>query len=313
MNKILNFHYVNNGVWFEQAVCYLKSRYEFISTENLYEFYQGRVSLKNSCHITIDDGDKSFYDVIFPILKKHRVPASIYVSPKICIEKSNYWFQEINGYNQLELKRIIADMTNIPLDFLIKFNTESILKTMQIIQIHEIIKRYREKTHTPAKSFQNMSVSNLKEVNHSGLVTVGAHTLNHPILKNEDDVTSEYEINGSVNELSSLLNCEVKYFTFPNGIPGLDFSEREKNYLKKSSIQLAFTTASKNISSSDDTMCIPRFSISDSENLSFFKTKLFAGSIWDTLTRLKPAGEYRERQKLIRIFTQLFRLKAEDY
>lgn len=303
MNKIINFHLVNDIVWFENIVCYLKSKYVFITTEVLYEFYQGRINLKNSCHITIDDGDKSFYDVIFPVLKKHNIPASIYVSPKICIEESNYWFQEVNGYNQLELKRIISDMSKIPLRFLIKYKTESILKTLQINQIQEILKMYRGKTHIPGKSFQNMTVHNLKEVDQSGLVTIGAHTINHPVLKNEDDDTSKYEINESVNELSSLLDREIKYFSYPNGIPGLDFSEREKSYLRKSGIQLAFSTESKNFSNLDDTLCIPRFGISDSENMFFFKTKLFASSLWDTFTKFKPSGEFREREALGRIIT----------
>lgn len=294
---------VKDGVWFDNMVCYLKSKYLFITTDDLSEFYKGNLNLKNSCHITIDDGDKSFYDVIFPVLRKYNVPASIYVSPKICIEESNYWFQEVNGYNPSELKRIIADISDIPLRQLIKFSTESILKTLQIQQIQEIIKRYRKSTNSPAKSFQNMTIENLKEVFQSGLVTIGAHTINHPILMNEDDLTSKYEITESINELSTLLNHEIKYFAYPNGIPFLDFSEREKSCLKESGIAIAFSTESKNLLLSDDKTSIPRIGVSDSESLPFFKTKMLVGSHWETITRLKPNGEKRERKELKRIFS----------
>jgi peptidoglycan/xylan/chitin deacetylase (PgdA/CDA1 family) len=303
MNKILNFHNVEDSIWFEKIVCYLKSKYLIITTEDLNEFYNGRISLKNSCHITIDDGDNSFYKIIFPILKKHKVPASIYVSPKICTEKSNYWFQEVNGYNQLELKQIISDMWDVSLNSIIKFSSESILKTMKINQIYEIIKRYRKITNTPEKSFQNMTLSNLQEVKQSGLVTIGAHTINHSVLKNEDDITSKYEINKSVDDLSSLLNDEIKYFSYPNGIPGIDFSEREMIYLKERGIQLAFTTEAKNFSFSDKNTCIPRIGISDRENMSFFKTKMYLGSQWEAISRLKPTGEYKERKALVRILS----------
>ena len=302
MNKIINFHLVNDGVWFEKVVCYLKSKYVFILNEALSKFYDSHLSIKDSCHITIDDGDNSFYKVIFPVLRKHKVPASIYVSPKICIEESNYWFQEVFGYNQLDLKRIIADMSDVSVNSIMKYSSESILKTMQINQIHEIIKRYRKLTHTPEKLFQNMNVNNLKEVEQSGLVTIGAHTINHPVLKNEDDVTSKYEISESINELSSILNHEIKYFSYPNGIPGVDFSERERIYLRESGIQLAFTTESKNFSFSDDKTCIPRIGISNREKMLFFKTKMYLGSNWGTISRLKPNGEYKERKELIRIF-----------
>jgi peptidoglycan/xylan/chitin deacetylase (PgdA/CDA1 family) len=294
---------VKDGVWLDKMVCFLKSKYQFITTDALCDYYNRNLDLKNSCHITIDDGDKSFYNVIFPILRKYNVPASIFVSPKICIEESNYWFQEVNGYNPLELKRIIADMSNIPLKHLMKFSSESVLKTLQIKQIQEIIKRYRKSTNSPAKSFQNMTVENLKEVFQSGLVTIGAHTVNHPILMNEDDLTSRYEITESITELSALLNHEIKYFAYPNGIPLLDFSEREKNCLRESGISLTFSTESKNLSLSDDITSIPRIGVSDSESLTFFKTKMLMGSNWETITRLKPTGEKSERKELKKIFS----------
>lgn len=298
MNRIINFHQVNDSVWFNKLIIYLKTKYVFISAEDLYESYQGSINIKNACHITVDDGDISFYDVIFPILKKFEVPATIFVSPRICLKKSNYWFQEVHGYNQFELKQIVVDMMKIPLNSLAKYSTYSILKTLQINQIQEIIKRYRQLTHTPKKAFQNMSINKLKEVEQSGLVTIGAHTINHPILRNEDDATSKYEIDESVIELSNLLNHEIQYFAYPNGIPDFDFSEREKKYLSKTDIKLAFTMASKNISPTDNTMSVPRFAISDSEKFPLVKAKLVSGSFWEVLKQIRPNGEYRERAAL---------------
>ena len=303
MNKIINFHLVKDSFWFENMICYLKSKYTFITTDVLNEFYHDHINLKDTCHITVDDGEISFYNVIFPVLKKYNVPASIYVSPRISKEKSNYWFQEVNGYDPLELKRIIADMLNIPLKSIFKFSSDSILKTQKISKIQEIIERYRKSTNSPAKSFQNMTVDNLKEVFQSGLLTIGAHTLNHPILMNEDDLTSKYEITESVNELSDLLNHEIKYFAYPNGIPFLDFAEREKKCIQEIDIKLTFSTESKNLSLSDDKTSIPRIGISDGERLPFFKTKMLLGSNWETITYLKPTGEKRERKELKRIFS----------
>lgn len=302
MNKIINFHRVTDMVWLDNIICYLKTKYKFINTTDLYAFYKNGISLNNTCHITIDDGDKSFYDCIFPILKKHNVPASIYVSPKIITEKSNYWFQEIMGYNQLELKQIMSDMSKIPINSLMKFSVESILKTYNIEQIHEIIKIYKKKTNTQKKVFQNMTINNLKEVNQSKLISIGAHTLNHPILQNEDDNTSRYEIKESILKLSTLLNQEIKYFAYPNGIPNLDFTQREITYLRELDIHLTFTTESKNFSINYDTMTIPRIGVSDSESMSFFKTKMYLGSLWSPIIKLKPSGEINEREKLIKLY-----------
>jgi peptidoglycan/xylan/chitin deacetylase (PgdA/CDA1 family) len=304
MNKIINLHSVNDVLWFEKVILFLKSRYKMVPIQPIDDYISGNTELNNLCHITVDDGDLSFYKNIYPVLKKLNVPASIYVSPKVCIEKSNYWFQEIEGYNKNELIKIIADMTGVQFNLLIKYNIFSILKTRTIYQINEIIKRYNKITNTSGIVFQNMTVDNLKEVDRSGLVTIGAHTINHPILRNEDDATSKFEICESINELSTLLNHEIKFFAFPNGIPELDFSEREKSYLRESSIQLAFATLSKSLTSYEDAMSLPRFAISNSESLFYLRAKLFLDYHWETIARMRSIGEYKERTELVRFFLE---------
>jgi len=298
MNKVINFHLVNNLAWFDNMICYLKSKYKLISADTLYSFYNGECELKNSCHITVDDGDNSFYEIIFPVLKKHNVPASLFVSPKICEEKLNFWFQEIEGYDPHKLKLIIAERLGTPLVSLEKFSVASILKTLLISQIHEVILEYQNAIGTSPKPFQNMSVENLLEVDGSGLVSIGAHTLNHPILKNEDDVQSRLETAISVERLAKLLKHDINYFAYPNGIPGVDFTEREQNYLTGAGIKLTFSTEAKNLSITNNRMSIPRVGVSNAENMLFLKSKLSFGSPWDTLKKLKPNGEFRERKLL---------------
>src|SRR4051812_40576414 len=107
MNKIVNFHVVSDPVWFEEVILFLKSRYKMISIQSLHEYMSGSVEAGNLCHITVDDGDNTFYENIYPVLKKHKVPASLFVSPKICEGKCNFWFQEISGYDQRKLREII--------------------------------------------------------------------------------------------------------------------------------------------------------------------------------------------------------------
>jgi peptidoglycan/xylan/chitin deacetylase (PgdA/CDA1 family) len=106
MTRIVNFHQVIDSVWFERVLCFLKSKYTLISMETFHEQYFFRKNIRNGCHITVDDGHKSFYEIIFPILKKHNVAASIYVSPKILKENANYWFQEVMKYDQISLSRL---------------------------------------------------------------------------------------------------------------------------------------------------------------------------------------------------------------
>lgn len=301
MNCIITFHKIRNGLWFDDVVCFLKSRYRFVSIESLQGFYSKSACLTNTCHIAVDDGHKSFYDFIFPVLLKHRVPASLFVSPKSCRAKMNLWFQEIDGYDELELKRLSAQALNLPIPALAKYSVTSILKSMTVKQIGEVIGRYQQKTDTRKKEFQNITVDVLRNIDRSGLVSIGAHTMSHPILKNEDESSCEHEISDSIKELSSLLEHEIRYFAYPNGIPAVDFTEREERYLRSAGIQLAFTTESKHLSLADNKMRIPRIQVSSDESIWSVKAKLFLGSKWNTLRKWKPGGEWSERKQVRRI------------
>lgn len=302
MNKILNFHLVNDIEWFDRIITLIKSKYTLVSINELEQYYYGNLELNNACHITIDDGDKTFYSIIYPILKKHHVPASLYVSPKIFKNKINYWFQEVEDYDPEILKKIIANEQKTNYESLVPYNIFTILKSFDIEKILSILDIYREITNTPLKPYGNMSIEQLKEVDQFGLVTIGAHTMNHPILNNETDKSSQYELKNSIDELEEILGHPIKCFSYPNGIPGFDFTDREKDVLYHRGIKLTFSTEAINFSKTDNTMSIPRIGISNNENMLFLKAKLFLGSFWDYLKKIKTDGEYSQRIKLKKIF-----------
>lgn len=302
MNRIINFHEVYDHRWFEGVVTYLKSKYTMVSMDHLYEFYSGGVRLNNACHLTIDDGEKSFYDVIFPVLKKYNVPVSLFVSPKIIQERSNYWFQEIKGYDSTELKKCISSVTSIPYKSILKYDVVWILKSLTIDQIMQVIERYQLITRTAQKASQNISIENLYEIAKSGLVSIGAHTLNHPVLMNEDSLHADLEISSSVKQLSEMLGHRVKYFAYPNGTRNFDFTDREERILENNGIQLAVTTERCNLSLTDNRMRVPRFGIPDCQKLSTVKTKLMLGSYWNMVRNIVPPGEIKQRNDIARQF-----------
>jgi peptidoglycan/xylan/chitin deacetylase (PgdA/CDA1 family) len=261
----------------------------------LEEFYYNKKSIKNSCHITIDDGDLSFYNNAFPIIKKFNIPVSMYVSPLMATERKNFWFQEIRGYNAIVMGEIIAREYNYKQDHQGMEEIKNFLKTLQIEEILRIIKLYQKKTATPPKPPMNINQKQLIELSNSGLVDIGAHTLNHPRLINEKDDVSSYEISESIDRLSDVLKRKIKYFVYPNG----DYGDREISFLKSKGIKLAFTTERGRLSNQDHPLKIPRSGspiISNFNNNKFYTfskclIQLMAGenlyykyaSSWDSL------------------------------
>lgn len=253
-NTIIYFHEIQDKQWFHNVIESLVKNYHIIGLSELEDYYYNKKVLKNSCHITIDDGDLTFYRNGFPIIKKFNIPVSMYVSPLMANQRMNFWFQEIRGYDTLKLGEIIDREFNYKLDHYGSGNIKNFLKTLQVDDILRIIKLYQKETATSPKIAMNMDEKQLIEVSNSGLVDIGAHTLNHPCLINEKDEVASYEISESIDSLSNILNKEINYFVYPNG----DYGEREISLLKNKGIKLAFTTERGKLSNQDNPLKIPR-------------------------------------------------------
>ena len=298
-NLIINFHVVNDAIWFENVVRLLNSKYTFVDLN----FFENLENLKNKgfCHITFDDGDRTFYDIALPILKKYNVPTTIFISSKIIINQENFWFQELEDYDHNIMVRLISEEFSIPHEQIAEFDFITILKTLSLASIKQIINKYQIETKTQKKAYMNMSLDEILELNKLDLVTIGAHTLNHPILQNESTETSRNEISDSITALEKLLGHEIKYFAYPNGARCLDFDKREIDILKENKIEIAVTTDVKLLSKTDNKLALPRLALAyGSQN--FIRAKLILGSYWEKIKSLLGRTESIKRRKITSIF-----------
>ena len=106
-NLIIIFHAIKDPIWFEGVILLLKANYRLLDL-GFFENSNNYREKKGFCHVTFDDGDKTFHNVVYPILKKHDVPATIFVSPKIAIKQENFWFQEVENYDKDAMARILS-------------------------------------------------------------------------------------------------------------------------------------------------------------------------------------------------------------
>jgi len=293
-NKIINFHDVYDKDWFEKTILILKKKYRIIGADEVDEYLYSKIKLRNSCLFTVDDGDRTFYDVIFPILLKHQLPVILFISPKIIMNNQNFWFQEIRDFDKTKLNKIISNYYNYDLS---GYSNGSILKNCKIEDIWKIINTYKKQFGYQSTKQYNMNIEQLKEVHKSKFVKIGAHTQNHPILRNENNETSKNEITESIHDLEVILNEKVHYFAYPNGTPNLDYNKREVSFLKENGIRLAFSTESRNFSIDSSPFEIPRYGISYGSP-TFVKTKLLFGRYWDTVKNIKSVSEENLRKEI---------------
>ena len=107
----------------------------------------------------------------------------------------------------------------------------------------------------------------MKKIAFSQYITIGGHTVTHPILTNCNDNESFYEIQNSKLQLEDWLPKTIDTFAYPNG----SFSEREVNYLDQLNFKLGFTTKETYLTPdklyADSHFKLPRFYIYEDGSL----------------------------------------------
>lgn len=299
MAKIINFHDIYDRQWFEETLDVIQELYEIVPFSEIEQFYQGKKTSKNIAHLTVDDGHISTYTLIYPVLKERNLTASIFVSPKIIEGQTNFWYFESGDYDKEKLRKCISDILQIDSTKLNNLYPRSIMKNLQLDQNWKIIDLYRKKYNVSLKEGQYINTEQLLELEKSGVFHIGAHTMNHPILANENDEVSEYEIKASIDELGKLLNRKITTFAYPNGKEGLDFGKREMNFLKEIDVKYAFSFEFRNLKKSDNLLSIPRFGLYHG-NKDFVRKKLKYGAIWEPMKKLLLNNEDKYRKKIQR-------------
>jgi peptidoglycan/xylan/chitin deacetylase (PgdA/CDA1 family) len=100
--------------------------------------------------------------------------------------------------------------------------------------------------------FDVMSLAELRALD-PALITIGAHTMSHPILTGLPPEEAKREIEGSRKVLESWLSRPVGYFCYPNGLYD-DVSER---YVRRA-YRAAVTTAPEVVPAGGDPFRLPR-------------------------------------------------------
>lgn len=93
----------------EEDLKYIKDNYISITTKNLIQYKEENIELpSNSIMITIDDSSVSFYNIMFPLLKKYNIPVILNVIGKYSDDNNGFhmtWNQikEVESSGLVEL------------------------------------------------------------------------------------------------------------------------------------------------------------------------------------------------------------------
>jgi peptidoglycan/xylan/chitin deacetylase (PgdA/CDA1 family) len=237
---------------FAEQVEYLAAHYTLVPLSQLAECLRNREASPRLASITIDDGYRDAYEIAFPILRKHRAPATVFVVTEfvggaawLWTDKPRYLtalaapqaFEVKIGGRKLTLKltgedsrATAAGAINAALKPLPEEDRDAAIGRLAF----DLGVRLPER---PPAEYDAIDWRQAREMADAG-VEIGSHTLTHPILTGLSDGRLREEISQSRERIQSAIGRKVETFCYPNG----DYDLRAQCEVARAGYQFAVTT-----------------------------------------------------------------------
>ncbi|HEX2087323.1 MAG TPA: polysaccharide deacetylase family protein [Solirubrobacteraceae bacterium] len=230
----------------EQEMALLAANYDVVSIDDVAAVLRrprGRHVL-----VTFDDGYRDNHDAALPVLRRAGIPAAFFIATGFIDRPRLPWWDEIayllrnsphadlppgpcfSGGIELEPDREVA--INLVL---------SAYKTADGDTADELLAYVRAVTDTPPDERREdlwMTWDMVRALRDAGM-TIGAHTVDHPVLGRVPEERQRREIAGSLERLEEELGERPRAFSYPVGMPG-SYDETTKRLLREHGVEMAF-------------------------------------------------------------------------
>jgi peptidoglycan/xylan/chitin deacetylase (PgdA/CDA1 family) len=225
---------------------YLARHFKVISLEAMVDRLTNRsFLLTNEIVLTFDDGLRNNLTVVYPILRELQLPATFFVCPALIESGTWLWNHEMRCRLQKLAASKLAEMRmkllapDTSVDGIVEW-----MKTLRLPQRRQAEATIRQAspnfrpTASHRAAFDLMDWDDLLSL-HRDLITVGSHTLSHPILTTLSAQEIESELVESRRCLEQRLQRTVDFFCYPNGA-----YDRRAHQLVQKTYRAAVTTES---------------------------------------------------------------------
>lgn len=215
--------------------------------------------------ITFDDGYADNAQLALPILLRHGLTAAFFVATAY-LDGGRMWNDTIIETLRRAPQRV--DLTDLDAGVLELSSAQSrAAATQRLIRawkhlppdirqarVDELARR----SHVTPPTDLMMRSEQVRALADAGM-TIGAHTVTHPILAKIPDDEAEREMRDSRERLESITGAPVSVFAYPNGRLGDDYEPRHADIARRVGFQLALSTDPGMAQSHSDPFRLPRF------------------------------------------------------
>lgn len=288
---------------FESHLGIIKTLGAFIRADLIGQYFRPELFSGLKFVITLDDGYSDNFETALPLLRKHDVPATFFVTANDDGVKPFWWdilqavflmTETLPQKFRIKVSDFVYDI-DLKSDYLLKEETRitckdwklgsktsptlrhewlkilaAKLKALNVRQNNELLISLMQATGTEhlIKSSETASTETLKTLAADERYEIGSHTFNHPCLSNLSVEEQSYEIVESKKELETRIQREVLSFAFPHGGPA-DYTKDSVLLAEEAGYRRAFTCRPIPLNWGLDSFQIPRVSIGNLDATTF--------------------------------------------
>jgi len=215
--------------------------------------------------VTFDDGYADNLLLAAPVLKRYGIPAIVFVASGFLDGRIMWNDRVIEAVNCAEAD--LMDLTDFGLGVhRLGGVAEKLLVVRALIRRlkylapdeREHVARELALRFAPNQRSPMLTRPQVCQLRDEG-VEIGGHTLTHPILSRIDAGTAFREIEDNKDDLEALLGHRLRFFAYPNGVPGKDFNAEHAAMVQRIGYHAALTTRPGVATAQTDRFWLPRF------------------------------------------------------
>lgn len=258
---------------FDQICAWLKRWFQVLPLAQAAQLNgQGRLPARPLC-ITFDDGYADNCEVAMPILQRHGLHATFFVTTDY-LDGGVMWNDRVieairaASLPMLDLQGLPgAEPADGPAQLPLQHAAQKIaaigavlkrIKHLAPALRQQAVGQVQQRCGAPQPQALMMRSAQVRELRDGGM-GLGAHTMSHPILAALDDAAAEREIVQGREQLERIVEQRIGLFAYPNGKPVHDFTEAHVAMVRRAGFDAAVTTAWGVARRGTDPHQLPRF------------------------------------------------------
>jgi peptidoglycan/xylan/chitin deacetylase (PgdA/CDA1 family) len=218
----------------------------------------GALAARRGRHVllTFDDGYRDNYEVAFPLLRRHGLQATFFLTSGFLDHAGVAWWDEISWMVRNATATRLPAFEGLPLEVPLAragggADDDVAIRTLiahykrlpgaDAARFLDVLAEATGAGRCPAEAARDLWMTwDMARAMRDGGMTIGGHTVTHPVLARVGAAEQEHEIAGCARRLRAELDLPLRWFSYPVG--GRDtFDADTREALRRQGTELAFS------------------------------------------------------------------------